>query len=149
MTRRDPVATQVLILVVLLAWTFWSPLVAQTTLAQLGLTEAAARTFVLDEIKAPTLTRTSRLALAGTGAVLKLPASMRAAAATGLFAWTKTYVSSPAFKTAYDGANRALVISFAKPLESYRTVKVELLDGLKAFDGAPVKPWTLTFSVGS
>ena len=53
------------------------------------------------------------------------------------------------FKTAYDGANRALVISFAKPLESYRTVKVELLDGLKAFDGAPVKPWTLTFSVGS
>ncbi len=52
------------------------------------------------------------------------------------------------FKTAYDGANRALVISFAKPLEAYRTIKVELLDGLKAFDGAPVKPWTLTFSIG-
>jgi hypothetical protein len=53
------------------------------------------------------------------------------------------------FKTAYDGANRALVISFPKPLEAFRTVKVELLDGLKGFDGAPVKPWTLTFSVGS
>jgi Bacterial Ig-like domain len=52
------------------------------------------------------------------------------------------------FKTAYDGANRAVVISFPKPLEAYRTVKVELLDGLKGFDGAPVTPWTLTFSVG-
>jgi hypothetical protein len=52
------------------------------------------------------------------------------------------------FKTAYDGANRAVVISFSKPLEAFRTVKVELLDGLKGFDGAPVKPWTLTFSVG-
>jgi Bacterial Ig-like domain len=52
------------------------------------------------------------------------------------------------FKTAYDGANRAVVISFAKPLQPFRTVKVELLDGLKGFDGAPVKPWTLTFSVG-
>ena len=53
------------------------------------------------------------------------------------------------FKTAYDGANRALVISFPKPLQPFRTVKVEVLDGLKGFDGAPVKPWTLTFSVGS
>jgi hypothetical protein len=92
--------------VVVLAWTFGSPLVAQTTLAQLGLTETAARTFVLDEIKAPTLNRTSRIALAGTGAFLKLPASMRAAAATGLFAWAKAYVNSPAFKTAYDGLRR-------------------------------------------
>jgi hypothetical protein len=53
------------------------------------------------------------------------------------------------FKTAYDGASRAVVISFPKPLQPFRTVKVEVLDGLKGFDGAPVKPWTLTFSVGS
>ena len=79
---------------------------AQGALARLGLTEAAARTFVLDEIKAPTLIRTSRIALAGADAFLKLPASARAAAATGLFAWTKTYVNSPAFKTAYDGFRR-------------------------------------------
>ena len=52
------------------------------------------------------------------------------------------------FRTAYDGANRAVVISFPKPLEPYRTVRVELLDGIKGFNGAPVKPWTLTFSVG-
>lgn len=52
------------------------------------------------------------------------------------------------FKTAYDAANRAIAITFSKPLEPYRTVKVEVLDGLKGFDGAPFKPWTVTFSVG-
>jgi hypothetical protein len=35
-----------------------------------------------------------------------------------------------------------------QPFEAFRTVKVELLDGIKAFDGAPVTPWTVTFSVG-
>jgi len=52
------------------------------------------------------------------------------------------------FKSAYDAANRAILITFAKPLQPFRTVKVELLDGLKGFDGAPIKPWTVTFSVG-
>jgi hypothetical protein len=37
---------------------------------------------------------------------------------------------------------------FPKPLEAFRTVKVELLDGLKGFDGSPFKPWVVTFSVG-
>lgn len=53
------------------------------------------------------------------------------------------------FKSAYDAANRAIQITFPKPLEPFRTVKVEVLDGLKGFDGAPFKPWTVTFSVGS
>jgi hypothetical protein len=52
------------------------------------------------------------------------------------------------FKTTYDAANRAIEIRFAQPLERFRTVKVEVLEGMKAFDGAPVVPWTLTFSVG-
>jgi len=52
------------------------------------------------------------------------------------------------FKTAYDAANRAIAITFPKPLQAFRTVKVEVLDGLKGFDGAPFKPWTVTFSVG-
>ena len=52
------------------------------------------------------------------------------------------------FKTAYDAANRAVQITFAKPLEAFRTVRIELLDGIKGFDGAPFKPWTVTFSVG-
>jgi hypothetical protein len=52
------------------------------------------------------------------------------------------------FKTSYDAANRAIAITFPKPLQPFRTVKVEVLDGLKGFDGAPFKPWTVTFSVG-
>lgn len=54
----------------------------------------------------------------------------------------------PAFKTTYDGASRAIAITFAAPLEPFRTVRVEILDALKAFDGAPATPWTLVFSVG-
>jgi hypothetical protein len=54
----------------------------------------------------------------------------------------------PAFETAYDVATRAVQIRFAKPLERFRTLKVETLAGLKTFDGAPVTPWTLTFSLG-
>ena len=64
-----------------------------------------------------------------------------------------SYVGGPAdsslpFQTTYDGANRALVLKMTQPFEALRTVKVELLEGIKAFDGAPVTPWSLTFSVG-
>jgi hypothetical protein len=52
------------------------------------------------------------------------------------------------FKSSYDAANRAIQITFPKRLEPFRTVKVEVLDGLKGFDGAPFKGWTVTFSVG-
>lgn len=51
-------------------------------------------------------------------------------------------------KTTYDPGNRALELTFTRPLERFRTLRVELLEGIKAFDGAPVKPWTLTFSLG-
>jgi hypothetical protein len=56
---------------------------------------------------------------------------------------------APQFKTDYDPATRALQVAFAAPLEPYRTVTVELLDGALAFDGAPVKPWTVTFTTGN
>jgi hypothetical protein len=67
-----------------------------------------------------------------------------------------SYVGSPAaaadsglqFNATYDGANRALVLKMSQPFEAFRTVKVEILEGLKAFDGAPVTPWTMSFSVG-
>ncbi len=84
----------------------WSHLAAQTALAQLGVTEAAARAFVLDEVKSPSLNRTSAVALTGTRAFLKLPPSARGAAATGVLAWLKAYVSSPAFRATYDGYRR-------------------------------------------
>jgi hypothetical protein len=52
------------------------------------------------------------------------------------------------FKHTYDAANRALEIRFARPLDRFRTVKVELLEGIKTFDGALLKPWSVTFSIG-
>jgi hypothetical protein len=52
------------------------------------------------------------------------------------------------FQTTYDAANRALVLKMTQPFQAFRTVKVEILDGMKAFDGAPVTPWSLSFSVG-
>jgi hypothetical protein len=61
---------------------------------------------------------------------------------------TPPSLTSPDFKATYDAANRAIELKFAQPLERFRTVKVDVLDGMKAFDGAPVVPWTLTFSVG-
>ena len=53
------------------------------------------------------------------------------------------------FKTTYDAANRAIEIRFAQPLEAFRTVKVEILEGVTAFDGAPVTPWSVTFTAGN
>ena len=76
-------------------------LAAQSVITQLGLTEAAARTFVLDEIKSPANFRGSAIVTAGNRAFLKLPSSARGAAATALFAWAKAYVNSPAFNASY------------------------------------------------
>ena len=49
----------------------------------------------------------------------------------------------------YDVGTHAVVLKLSKPLEAFRTVKIELLDGVKTFDGAPVKPWSVTFSLGA
>jgi Bacterial Ig-like domain len=49
----------------------------------------------------------------------------------------------------YDVGTHAVVLKLSKPLEAFRTVKIELLDGVKTFDGAPIKPWSVTFSVGA
>ena len=52
------------------------------------------------------------------------------------------------FTATYLALNRVVEIRFAKPLERFRTVKVDLLDGILGTDGQPLKPWTLTFSIG-
>ena len=49
----------------------------------------------------------------------------------------------------YDIGSHAVVLRLSKPLEPFRTVKLELLEGVKTFDGAPIKPWSVTFSVGA
>jgi hypothetical protein len=48
----------------------------------------------------------------------------------------------------YDPGRRVLSIGFSAPLERFRTVIVELQDGITGTDGAPLKPWRLTFSLG-
>jgi hypothetical protein len=58
-------------------------------------------------------------------------------------------VTPPAvFTFQYNGANRVLELKFTKPLERFRTLKVELLEGILGTDGQPLKPWTLGFSLG-
>jgi hypothetical protein len=52
-------------------------------------------------------------------------------------------------QAAYDVGTNAVVLKLSKPLEALRTVKIELLDGVKTFDGAPIKPWSVTFSVAA
>jgi hypothetical protein len=69
-----------------------------------------------------------------------------------------TYPDSPAggappplpsdFTTQYAAFNRVLEMKFTKPLERFRTLKVELLDGIMGTDQQPLKPWTLTFLLG-
>ena len=52
------------------------------------------------------------------------------------------------FELAYRGRNRVLEIRFEQELERFRSVTVELLDGVKANDGTPLPPWTLSFFIG-
>jgi hypothetical protein len=49
----------------------------------------------------------------------------------------------------YDGGRRALEIAFTEPLEPFRTVRVAFGEGITSTDGAPLHPWSLTFSVGA
>ena len=49
----------------------------------------------------------------------------------------------------YDAGSHAVVLRMSKPFEAFRTIKLELLEGVKTFDGAAIKPWSVTFSVGS
>jgi hypothetical protein len=55
----------------------------------------------------------------------------------------------PSFTTTYREGNKVLEIKFAGPLDRFRTVEVELLDGVAAFDGARLTtPWKLRFTTG-
>ena len=55
---------------------------------------------------------------------------------------------SAAFTTEYRAANRVLEVRFTKPLERFRTLKVELREGILGTDQQPLNPWTLTFMTG-
>ena len=80
------------------------------------------------------------------------PASIRGHVRVSYFAPAQPTPAAPAtveFTTQYNALNRVLEIRFPqKGLERFRTVKVELLEGILGTDGQPMKPWTLTFSIG-
>ena len=53
-----------------------------------------------------------------------------------------------AVATTYDAGRRVLELKFAAPLERFRTVEVELGEGILATDERPLAPWRLRFTVG-
>jgi Bacterial Ig-like domain len=53
------------------------------------------------------------------------------------------------FTTQYNAASRVLELKFTKPLERFRTLTVELKDGILGTDDQPLKPWTLMFVLGA
>jgi hypothetical protein len=52
------------------------------------------------------------------------------------------------FEATYARENRALEIKPTEPLEAFRLVKVEFLEGITGTDGGPLAPFTLTFTTG-
>jgi hypothetical protein len=55
---------------------------------------------------------------------------------------------SIAFTVNYTPANRGLEIRPTEPLERFRQIRLEILEGVRGPDGAALKPFTLTFSTG-
>ncbi len=54
----------------------------------------------------------------------------------------------PPFVLNYNVGTRGIELKFTKPLERFQTVKVELMDGITAVGGDPLRPWQLTFTTG-
>ena len=65
-------------------------------------------------------------------------------------AYSDTGAATPIeFATEYRAAARVLEVKFSRPLEPFRTVQVRLGDDVVGTDRQPLKPWTLTFTVGA
>jgi hypothetical protein len=52
------------------------------------------------------------------------------------------------FSAIYSDVTRSLAITFAAPLASRQTVRVELLEGIMGANGQPLEPWAFVFSTG-
>lgn len=103
-TRPTSMAAAVILAIAMMA--AGGTTIAQGALAPLGLTEAAARNFLLNEATSTSTNRRAPIVETGRRAFYKLPAAARGPAATALFAWAQTYVGSPAFKTTYANHRR-------------------------------------------
>jgi hypothetical protein len=55
---------------------------------------------------------------------------------------------APVFTLNYNVGSRGIELKFTKPLERAQTVKIDLLEGITAIGGDPLKPWSLTFMTG-
>lgn len=77
------------------------------------------------------------------------PASFEDRVRVSYFGGAPDPPAPPVFTFDYRAGSRVLEIRFTAPLERFRTVRVELLEGITASDGAPLEPWTLSFSVGA
>jgi Bacterial Ig-like domain len=51
-------------------------------------------------------------------------------------------------RVGYNPGARVMEITFDSPLDRFRIVEVRLKEGILGTDGAPMKPWTLTFTTG-
>jgi Big-like domain-containing protein len=55
----------------------------------------------------------------------------------------------PPFTIKYNEGTRALEIKFSAPLDRFRTIRIDLLEGiLSAVDNQPLAPWSMTFTTG-
>lgn len=54
----------------------------------------------------------------------------------------------PTINVQYDEGRRVMELKFSTPLDPFRTVVVQLKDGIMGTDGQALVPWKLTFSVG-
>jgi hypothetical protein len=64
-------------------------------------------------------------------------------------AMTGAPATPPAFTIRYNEGTRALEIRLSGPLDRFRRVKVDLLDGIASnIDNQPLAPYTLTFTTG-
>jgi hypothetical protein len=52
------------------------------------------------------------------------------------------------FTTQYSAPSRVLELRFTKPLERFRTIKIELSEEILGTDKQPLKAWTLSFDTG-
>jgi hypothetical protein len=59
-----------------------------------------------------------------------------------------TGVVQPVFTFAYNVGSRGIEVKFTRPLERLQKVRIDLLDGITAIGGDPLKPWTMTFTTG-
>ena len=51
-------------------------------------------------------------------------------------------------KASYNKGTRVMELTFAEPLERFRTVTVSLTEEIKGTDGLPLKPYSVTFTLG-